>query len=122
MIIFSIVAVLMFTGDVSATAGDDALTVESTYYDTVILPYDKMDSIEYRESGNLGTRQFGYGSVKLSLGIFKNDELGSYTRYTYNATKSYILITSEGKALVINLATDGETKALYDELMLKIGE
>ena len=120
-IILGGVGFMMFTGDITATAGDSALTVDATYYDSVTLDYDKIDSIEYRESGDLGTRQYGFGSAKLSLGIFKCDAHGSYTRYTYNATKSYILISSEGKTLVINLTTDAETKALYDEIMLKKG-
>ena len=122
VVLFSVVAVLMFTGDISVTVGDDALALEATYYDGVTLKYDKIDSIEYRETGDLGARQYGYGSAKLSLGIFKNAEFGNYTRYTYNAVGSYIMISSEGKTLVINLATDSETKALYEELSLKIGE
>lgn len=122
VVLFSVIAVLMFTGNISVTVGEDALSLDATYYNSVALQYDKINSIEYRESGDLGTRQYGYGSAKLSLGIFKSEDLGSYTRYTYNAVRSYILISSEGKTLVINLATDSETKALYDELALKIGE
>lgn len=121
-IILVSVGFLMFTGNVSAIVGESALEIKATYYDDLSLKYDKIDSIKYRESGDLGARQMGFGSAKLSLGIFKSDELGSYTRYTYNSTKSYILISSEGKTLVLNLATDAETKTLYDELVLKMGE
>ena len=122
VVLFSVVAVLMFTGDVTATVGEEALTIEATYYDTVVLKYDQIDSVEYRESGDLGTRQFGYGSARLLLGIFKSSELGSYTRYTYTAPDAYILIRSGEKVLVVGLESDTETKALFDELILKTGD
>lgn len=122
VIVLAIVAVLMFTGNITATVGEDALTVGSTYYEESVIRYEDIDSIEYRETGDLGARQYGYGSAKLSLGIFKNAEFGNYTRYTYTSPDAYIIIKSGEKTLVIGLASDAETKALYEEILLKIGE
>ena len=116
------VGILMFTGEVTATLGENALEIGATYYKESVVKYDDIDYIEYRESGDLGARQYGYGSARLALGIFASDELGSYTRYTYTAPSAYILIKSGDKTLVVGLESDAATKALYDELAERIGK
>ena len=115
------VGILMFTGDVTATAGERALEIEATYYDDLSLEYDKIDSVEYREV-NIGARQIGFGSPRLSLGIFKNEEFGSYTLYSYTGVSSHIVIKSGDRTLVIGLENEDENRLLFKVLEQKIGK
>ena len=115
------VGILMFTGDVTATAGERALEIKATYYDDLSLEYDKIDSVEYREV-NIGARQIGFGSPRLSLGIFKNEEFGSYTLYSYTGVSSHIVIKSGDRTLVIGLENEDENRLLFKVLEQKIGK
>ena len=115
------VGILMFTGNVTATAGEDSLEIEATYYDGLSLNYDEIDSVDYREV-SIGIRRIGFSSPKLSLGIFQNDEFGSYTLYSYTGSDAFVVIKSGDRTLVIGLEGEAETKALYDELAQKLGK
>lgn len=116
------VGILMFTGDVKATAGENALVIEATYYDDLTLTYDKIDSVELCEDLNIGARQMGFGSARLSLGIFKSDALGTYTLYSYNGADAHVVIRSGERTLVIGLENEDEARLLYNMLTKKIGD
>lgn len=116
------VGILMFTGDVKATLGDDALVIEATYYDDLTLTYDKIDSVELCEDFDIGARQMGFGSARLSLGIFKSDALGTYTLYSYNGADAHVVIRSGERTLVIGLENEDEARLLYNMLTKKIGD
>ena len=116
------VGVLMFTGDVKATLGENALVIEATYYDDLTLTYDKIDSVELCEDFDIGARQMGFGSAKLSLGIFKSDALGTYTLYSYNGADAHVVIRSGERTLVIGLENEDEARLLYNMLTKKIGD
>lgn len=112
-------AVLMFTGDVTASCGDTALSIKATYWADAELPYADIDSIEYRESVP-GSRVGGFGSPRQLLGNFANDEFGSYTRYTYGGDTPCIVLKTDGGTIVLGLETVEETKALYEALTEKL--
>lgn len=114
------VPILMFTGDIEAQVGEYSLTLEADFFDDLTLDYDDIDSVEYRESGVDGTRAYGFGSARLLLGIFSNDEFGNYTRYTYTGNKPAIVIKSGEKIIVLGLKDTNETKALYENLFEKV--
>ena len=116
------VGILMFTGDVTATVGENALVIEATYYDDLTLTYDKIDSVELCEDLDIGARQMGFGSAKLSLGIFKSDALGTYTLYSYNGADAHVVIRSGERTLVIGLENEDEARLLYNMLTKKIGD
>lgn len=120
VVILALVAVLMFTGNVSVECKEESFTVDATYWSQIEVNYDSVDSIELREDFDGGERTYGWGSARLLLGSFTNEEFGVYTRYTYTGDKSCIVISSEGKTLVIGCKTDEETKALYETLYEKI--
>ena len=115
-----LVAVLLFTGDVDTVVERDSLAVTASYWDDLKLNLDAIESVEYHPEGIGGTREWGYGSAKLALGLFHNDELGSYTRYTYTRTEECILIRAEGKWLVLNADGEEATKALYETILSHI--
>ncbi len=116
------VAIIMFTGKLEITAGDTALNIDATYTKDTTINYDDIDSVEYRENGVNGVKINGFNSTRFLLGVFKNEELGVYTRYTYTGKKPAIVIKSADKIIVIGTETQQETYALYETILLKISE
>ena len=92
-------------------------TIEAAYWEDAAIEYADIESIEYREQDNPGVRTFGFGSFKLLMGDFENDEFGKYTRYSYAKCASSIVLTVNGKTLVLNGADEEATKAIYEELL-----
>ncbi len=117
------VMVLMFTGSVKVITGDDSFTVDASYWKDITVEYDDIESIEYVEDFDNGTRINGWGSARLGLGYFENEEFGVYTRYGYAYTDSAVVLTdADNEVLVINSKNDTATKALYEELAAKINK
>lgn len=117
IIILALVALLMFTGDINVATDDSAVTIDATYWHGLTVEYDAIDAIEYRTDLSVGMHTGGFGSPRLQMGLFTNDELGSYTRYAYTGAEESILITCGGDHLVIALKTAEDTQALYDRLL-----
>ena len=116
------VGILMFTGNVEYSLGDDALTVEATYYEGSTVKYADIDSVELCEDLDIGARQMGFASAKLSLGIFKSDDLGTYTLYSHSGADAHVVIRSGDKTLVIGLENEDEARLLCNMLTKKIGD
>ncbi len=119
-LIFAVVGVLMFTGNVTVTYGDADFTVDATYTGDLTVSYEEVDSVEYRESFAIGTREMGFGSPRLSTGTFKNEEFGRYTLYAYTRGKDAVVLKKGNEVLVIVAKTPEETKTIYDTLAEKI--
>ena len=113
------VAVLMFTGNITVDCGDSSFTINATYWTDLTVDYSEIDTIEYRKDLDPGLRTSGFASARLSMGIFQNDEFGSYTLYAYTGAEEYIVLTSGEKTLVIGLADAEETQAVYHTLLAK---
>jgi uncharacterized membrane protein len=120
----SIIAVvlpwLLFSGDIDFNMSETALEIEADFCSDVTISYDSIDDIEFREVTVDGLRTSGFGSMKLLMGKFKNDEFGYYTRYTYTDDAGCVVITVGEDKLVIAGKTLVETRAVYDELIEKI--
>ena len=114
-------ALLMFTGSIEYSFGEDGFTVEASYWADLTVKYEAVESVEYLESHSSGLRQNGFGSARLGMGIFKSDALGSYTRYCYTKCPAAVVLSVEGKTLVLNAADEAGTLALYQQLMEKCG-
>ena len=121
LVILAGVAVVMFTGDITYTCHSDKLQIEASYHEDIVVSYGKIDAIELREDFDIGVRAMGFGSVRLSMGNFRNDEFKAYTLYCYNSCDSMILIRSGEKVLAINCQTTEETLALYQTILAKMG-
>lgn len=116
------VAFLMFTGSIEAKCEDTALTINATYWTDIEINYSEIEAVEYRKDLDVGVRTSGFGSAKLSMGIFQNDEFGSYTLYSYTGAKEHIVLTSGEKTLVIGMSYPEETQAIYDAILDKVGK
>ena len=112
--------VLLFTGDIRYTVGENALSIEASYWPDTEINYADVESIEYAEGIPAGNRVNGFGSPRLSLGSFRNDAFGSYTRYAYTGCDACIVMQAQGKTVVLSGANEAATKALYEELNSRI--
>ncbi len=108
--------VTMFTGKIEVKYGSDSFTIKASYWSDLTVEYDAVSSIEYREDDDAGSRVNGFGSAKLLLGSFENEEFGPYTRYSYTNTKSSIVLKVDGKTLVIADKDAESTKKIYEQL------
>lgn len=111
------VGILMFTGDINYTCTDTALIIEADYWDDSTVPYEQIDSVEFRETAPEGTREWGFASAKLLMGFFDNAEFGGHTRYSYTGTDAHIVLHCGDDVLVLNAETETATKALYEALL-----
>lgn len=108
--------IVMFTGTITVSYTSTTFTVGTTYWNDMTIEYDDIDRIELREKDSRGTRTNGFGSAKLLLGTFENDEFGSYTRYSYTTCDACVVLNIHGETLVISGENAEKTKAIYDEL------
>ena len=74
---------VLFYGDISYSFQEDYLLIDTNMYSDYIVYYDTIDHVEFREGNVPGLRIGGYGSFRLLMGYFENEEFGTYTRYTY---------------------------------------
>lgn len=114
-------AIFLFTGDITVTLGEDTLRVESNYYGGVEVPYSEFDSVTFREDLDIGRREDGFGSPRLSMGVYENSEFGYYNLYAYTKAEGYIVLTSGQKTLVIGYPNAADARLLYEALLAKIG-
>ncbi len=115
------VGIMMFAGEIEVTYADTSFTVKSSFWEDLTVAYDAIGNIEFRfrEGNDVGIRTFGLGSARLQAGSFHNDEFGDYTRYTYTRCDAWVVLTVEGKTLVISGADKESTEKIYDALVAR---
>jgi hypothetical protein len=105
------------------TCGEDTFQIEATYEDDFETSYEQIASVEYREEASVGARVNGFGSIRLSLGVFQNEEFGTYTLYAYTGADAYLVLRSvKGEVLMIGFKDADEAKTIYQTLLGKIAE
>ena len=109
-------AVLCFTGNIDVVYGETAFTIEADYYNDLTVAYDAIDSIEYREAFDKGTRTFGFGTPRLGMGSFQNEECGAYTLYAYTGCDEAVVLKVDERVLALNGRDAESTRAIYEEL------
>lgn len=123
-VVVTVVAIvlLMFTGSIKFELGDDSLKVSPSLGGGIELKYSELKNapIYYVEEKVPGTRVMGVGAANLLYGQFQNEEFGNYTRYTYTASESSIIIHLEDEVIVLADESTAKTLELYEELITKI--
>ncbi len=114
------VAILMFTGGIKVQCEDTSFRIEASYWADVEIDYSEIDSLVYRDNFDTGERTNGFGSPRLSMGTFQNDEFGSYTLYAYTGAEEYIVLEIGKKTLVIGMRDADETQELYQSILAKM--
>ena len=118
LVVFTIFLLfVLFFGDITYSFREDYLFVESNMYNDYVLRYEKIDDLEFREGNVPGLRVGGYGSFRLLMGFFENEEFGTYTRYTYYKPAACVVVTTGDKKVVLSGKTYEETQALYQNLL-----
>jgi len=120
-VILLLVGVMLFTGEVEVQFDEDSFFVKADGWAGRSVSYADIETMEYRESDDPGSRVGGVGSFRLLAGQFENDEFGGYTRYSYTGCQHCVVLQVKGKALVINGADEAATRAIYDTLLQKTG-
>ncbi len=121
-VIFVGILILCSTGRVAVQYGETGFTVEATYWKDLHVEYAAIDRLEYREACNPGSRENGFGSPRLSLGLFENDEFGRYTRYSYTKCNACVVLSVDGKILVIGGKDEKSTAEIFDQLLARTNE
>ena len=116
------IGVLMFTGKVEVQCNETSFAVHATYWTDIEVDYSEIDAVSYREMLDVGVRTNGFASARLSLGIFQNEEFGTYTLYAFTGAKEFVVLTSGEKTLVIGLNHRDSTRELYETVLTKIGK
>lgn len=120
-LIFGAAAVLLVSGDIEVTCGDSSLQIQADYWEDLKVDYGEIDSLSCQDGFNPGTRTYGFGSLRLAMGTFHNDQLGSYTLYAYTGAPKYLILESGDKTLVIGMKKAEQTQSIYESLMEKTG-
>ena len=110
--------IMMFTGEIDVSYGENAFAIEASYWSDLTVEYDAIESMEYRDHDNRGIRTFGLGSARLLAGAFHNEEFGNYTRYSYTKCDACVVLTVDGNILVMNGPDLERTRAIYEKIKL----
>lgn len=122
IVVLALVGVVMFTGKIEFQIEDTQLKIDASMFSDMSVSYEKIESIELRDSYDPGVRVAGVGSARLSMGTFKNEEFGRYILYSYTGADSCIVLRSEERVLVLAAASEAETQQLYEALCEKTGK
>ena len=112
---------LLFIGDIKIQYGETSFNISTAFWEDLTVNYADIESVEYCDKNISGARTFGYGSFRLLMGTFQNNEYGQYTRYTYTNCDSSVVLNVKGEILVISGADTESTKVIYNELIEKLG-
>ena len=120
-IIFIIVT--LFWGSIDIHFQDSNFTIEAQGWSDYTVAYTQIDSISYEENSLQNSNDYrtnGLGNFKYATGNFKNDVYGNYIRYTHSSCHSYVVMSVDGKILVINGENDSATKEIYHVIREKM--
>ena len=118
LVVFTLfILVVLFYGDIDFHFREDHLFIDTNMYSDNILYYSAIESVEYRDGNVPGLRVGGYGSFRLLMGWFENEEFGTYIRYTYYKPEACVVVHLKNKVMVLSGETAEDTQALYQNLL-----
>ena len=90
-------------------------------YTGYVIRYEQIESLEYREGNVPGLRVGGFGSFRLLMGFFQNEEFGTHQRYTYYNPESCVVVKTNRQTIVLSGKTGQQTREIYELLLKKSG-
>lgn len=116
------VAAILFVGELSYRFEEDTFTVEADWYSDLTVRYENIETVEYRDENVPGMRVGGFGSMRLLMGFFRNEEFDTYTRYTYYRPEACVVLKTERQTIVLSGETAEQTREIYQTLLEKTGK
>lgn len=116
ILVFAVVGVLLFTGNIRVEYGRDSFWIRASYWPDREIAYHEVEEVSYSDEKVDGTRVGGFGSFRLLMGSFRNSEFGNYSRYTYTRCDAGVVLTVNGRKVVLSGKDRQETLAIYEEL------
>ena len=113
----------LFWGSIEIRFEDTDFTIEAQGWSDYTVDYTQIDSISYEENSSQNWNDYrtnGLGNLKYAMGNFRNDVYGDYIRYTHSSCHSYVVMSIDGKILVVNGANDSATKEIYHTISEKM--
>ena len=113
----------LFLGSIEIRFEDKDFTIEAQGWSDYTVDYAQIDSISYEENllqNSNDYRTNGLGNFKYAMGNFRNDVYGNYIRYTHSSCHSYVVMSVDGKILVINGENDSATEEIYHTISEKM--
>lgn len=107
---------ILFVGSVNVSISNNFVSVKGTFVSGTTIPLKEITSIEYVDSLDIGSRQFGMGTFKMASGTYQNERFGSYKLYSYSKVNAFVIIHYGDKILVFNQSNVEKTKKLYEQI------
>ena len=118
--LISVVLLLFFlntVGGIEYRFENTSFTAHTKLWADKTVSYEEIESAELRDGFDAGKRLNGYGTSKLRIGKFRNQEFGTYQIYASSASETVVVLhLRDGSILVIS----GEDNAATEELYTRI--
>lgn len=112
-----IVVFALFCGSLEYDFREDSLRVDAGCYSDYYIPYSEIQAVSYQEAPANGTRVNGFGNLRFQFGYYKNDDFGTYIRYTTNDPDFCVVVTLPKQTIVLSGNNAEETGKLFDRLV-----
>lgn len=104
----------------SVAPGADLLTLTMHDDRTVTLSYGSITEAELLEDAQYGTVLEGKETRQGRSGTWETSQWGSYTLCVYNSCPDAIRVETQEGTYVVNMASEGETRQLYQLIQKKM--
>lgn len=91
------------------------ITMASGYTETV--SWDTLNSVEERETLDLGTLVEGTDTKKEQSGVWENTEFGAYSLCSDATVHCYLVLHTEDGIVVLNYESDESTRSLGEAIV-----
>lgn len=113
---------MLFGGSIAVAFTSETMQVQSSFMGGIEVPYGEIDSVTLRSDLELGRKEEGFHTPKLTLGVYENEEFGYYNIYAYTNADTYVVLTSGQKTLVLSLQNAELTQVLYGQLLDRLAD
>ncbi|WP_305180828.1 SdpI family protein [Ileibacterium valens] len=94
----------------------DVLQIDARSVPSQTIPFESIESIEWIEDPDYGSKTFGYDDMNKMMGDFSSKEFGQYTLYGYSGQPA-VKIIHDKQVTVISEKDSEETSKLYEKLL-----